>query len=179
MTEPQITSQVHRASNVSSAPDVVEEVPTLMQVFEAIRSLNDGGVEPTRERIADVTRLKLTTIDDRIKVLRAEGMISAVKQCYRPTQVHAPARPVWVGRLPDGIVKVEVGDEVSTYTPAEAGAVGCALMGYATETTALAKVTELQEMLLRITAENRELGREVKALKAELKADKKQAAMAF
>jgi hypothetical protein len=50
-----------------------EEAPTLMQVFEAIRPINDAGGEPTRERIVAMTGLKYTTVDDRIKVLRGEG----------------------------------------------------------------------------------------------------------
>ncbi|WKL15478.1 hypothetical protein QYQ99_24560 [Comamonas testosteroni] len=44
-----------------------------MQVFEAIRPINDAGGEPTRERIVAMTGLKPTTVDDRIKVLRGEG----------------------------------------------------------------------------------------------------------
>ena len=71
----QSTPVEHRHTAPVTGRDVgaTEEAPTLMQVFEAIRPINDAGGEPTRERIVAMTGLKPTTVDDRIKVLRGEG----------------------------------------------------------------------------------------------------------
>ena len=41
-----------------------------------------------------MTGLKPTTVDDRIKVLRGEGMISPLKQCYWPMHQHVAAQAV-------------------------------------------------------------------------------------
>ncbi|MFN3735108.1 hypothetical protein [Comamonas testosteroni] len=83
----------HRHTAPVTGRDVgaTEEAPTLMQVFEAIRPINDAGGEPTRERIVAMTG----TVDDRIKVLRGERMISLQKQCYRPLHQHVKLSVSW------------------------------------------------------------------------------------
>lgn len=114
-----------------------------MQVFEAIRPINDAGGEPTRERIVAMTGLKPTTVDDRIKVLRGEGMIR--KQCYRPLHQHVAAKAVSCTVMPNGVYKSEKGDEVMTLVPAEARQLAPMLAGgKALEASALERVQEME-----------------------------------
>ena len=159
------TSTIHKTAGGNPDTGAVEAVPTLTQVYEAIRQLHEAGEEPTRDRIHKMTGLNLTTVDDRIKVLRGEGMISAVKQCYRPVHQHGPARAVTVTHLADGRSILEIGEHVVHFNRAEGAMVGQAYAGVALEHTALARVTELQDKLLDEVVKRRALEKEIRALK--------------
>lgn len=169
------TSTIHKTAGGNPDAGAVEAVPTLTQVFEAIRQIHDAGGEPTRERIHQITGLKLSTVDDRIKVLRGEGMIAMAKQCYRPVHTHAPARDVIIGHLNNGMTMLEVGSCVLHLVPAEAHQVAQGLAGKAMEYTALERFQELQGQLLEEVAKRRALEREVKALKSLKRQDHRQA----
>ena len=168
------TSTIHKTAGGNPDTGAVEAVPTLTQVFEAIRQIHDAGGEPTRERIHQITGLKLSTVDDRIKVLRGEGMIAMAKQCYRPVHAHAPARDVIIAHLNNGMTMLEVGPYVLHLVPAEAHRVAQGLAGKAMEYTALERFQELQGQLLEEAARRRELEREVKALKSQRRVDWRQ-----
>lgn len=174
MTSEAITGLVHKTAGGNPDTGAVESVPTLTQVFEAIRQIHDAGGEPTRERIHQITGLKLSTVDDRIKVLRGEGMIAMAKQCYRPVHAHAPARDVIIAHLNNGMTMLEVGPYVLHLVPAEAHRIAQALAGKAMEYTALERFQELQGQLLEEAARRRELEREVKALKSHRRVDIRQ-----
>ena len=168
------TSTIHKTAGGNPDTGAVESVPTLTQVYEAIRQIHDAGEEPTRERIHKLTGLNLTTVDDRIKVLRGEGMIAAAKQCYRPVHQHGPARDVIIVHLNDGRTMVEIGTHVLHLGRVEAARLGQGLAGLALEHTALARVTELQDQLLEEAARRRELERKLKALEARRRGDHRQ-----
>lgn len=175
MTSEAITGLVHKTAGGNPDTGAVESVPTLTQVFEAIRQIHDAGGEPTRERIHQITGLKLSTVDDRIKVLRGEGMIAMAKQCYRPVHQHGPARAVTVTHLADGRSIFEIGEHVIHLTRTEGGMVGQAYAGIAVEYTALARITELQDQLLEEVAKRRSLEREVRGLRSLSRQDHRQA----
>lgn len=168
------TSTIHKTAGGNPDLGAAEAVPTLTQVLEAIRQLHDAGEEPTRDRIHKMTGLNLTTVDDRIKVLRGEGMIAAVKQCYRPVHQHGPARDVVIVHLNDGRTMVEIGEHVLHLVRAEAARLGQALAGVALEHTALARVQELQDRLMEEIGKRRSLEAEVRAIKAQRKVDGRQ-----
>ncbi|KGG90971.1 hypothetical protein P245_14505 [Comamonas thiooxydans] len=133
-------------------------------VFEAIRQIHDAGGEPTRERIVALTGLKPTTVDDRIKVLRGEGMISPLKQCYRPLHQHVAAQAVSCTVMPNGIYKIEKGDEVMTLVPAEARQLAPMLAGKALEASALERVQEIEARMVEMARTLQETERRYKAL---------------
>lgn len=158
-------SSTHRARDGGVDLGATEETPTLMLVFEAIRQIHDAGGEPTRERIVAMTGLKPTTVDDRIKVLRGEGMISPLKQCYRPLHQHVAAQAVSCTVMPNGIYKIEKGDEVMTLVPAEARQLAPMLAGKALEASALERVQEMEARMVEMAQQLREVQRRYKALK--------------
>ena len=159
-------TSTHRARDGGVDLGTTEETPTLMLVFEAIRQINDAGGEPTRERIVAMTGLKPTTVDDRIKVLRGEGMISPHKQCYRPLHQHVAAQAVSCTAMADGVLKIEKGDQLMTLVPAEARELGSLLQGKALETSALERVREMESRMVEMAQQLREIDRRYKALKA-------------
>ncbi|EFI61324.1 hypothetical protein CTS44_12734 [Comamonas thiooxydans] len=136
-----------------------------MLVFEAIRQIHDAGGEPTRERIVAMTGLKPTTVDDRIKVLRGEGMISPQKQCYRPLHQHVAAQAVSCTVMPNGVYKIEKGDEVMTLVPAEARQLAPMLAGKALEASALERVQEMETRMVEMAQQLRDVQRRYRGLK--------------
>lgn len=89
-------------------------------VLEAIQDLHNQEQIVTRETLSDLTGLKLTVIDDRLGVLADDGAILRVQRgVYVPAPHHPPARPMSKTVIPDGTVKIEIGDEVLTLTPRE------------------------------------------------------------
>ena len=159
-------SSTHRARDGGVDLGTTEETPTLMLVFEAIRQIHDAGGEPTRERIVTMTGLKPTTVDDRIKVLRGEGMISPHKQCYRPLHQHVAAQAVSCTVMTNGAYKIEKGDEVMMLVPAEARMLAPLLAGKALEASALERVQEMEARMMEMAQQLKEVDRRYKALKA-------------
>lgn len=139
----------HRAKDGGVDLGVTEQgASSLFRVFDAIRELHSAGERPTRERIVEITRLKPTTVDDRIKALRGEGLISHEKQCYMPLEQFAPAEAISMTVLPNGMYKLEKGYSVMELNPSEARAAGQLLAGKAMEASALERIHELQALVL-------------------------------
>lgn len=93
---------------------------TLMLVLEAVQDLHAQEQIVTRAALSELTGLKLTTIDDRLDVLVGEGDIIRVERgVFVPAVKHPPARPMSKTVIPDGSVKLEIGDDILTLTPRE------------------------------------------------------------
>lgn len=109
-----------------------EVISSRIQVLEAALDLYDQGLEITRSSLVRHTGLKTVTVDDCIKELkRREEIVQIVSGVYRPVFKHPPARAISRTTLPDGTVKIEVGDEVLTLTPKESRMLGEAMGGSA------------------------------------------------
>lgn len=89
-------------------------------VLDAVRDLHAQEQLVTREGVAEATGLKLTVVDDRLGVLVDDGEILRIKRgVFKPAVAHPPARTMSKTILPDGWVKIEIGDEILTLTPRE------------------------------------------------------------
>lgn len=102
---------------------------TLDDVLNAVHDLHNSDQIITRESLSKLTGHKLSIIDDRLQTLLDNNKISRVqKGIYVPIHQHPQARQVCVYRLPDGTVKLEIGDDhIITMVPSEARMVGMAL----------------------------------------------------
>ena len=99
-------------------------------VFEAIQDLHVHEQIVTREILAELTGLKLTTIDDRLAHLVDNGRIRRVQRgVFVPMEQHRPARPISRTLCPDGTTVLEVGDTVMILSPREARMVGELMAG--------------------------------------------------
>ena len=93
---------------------------TKQQILDAIQDLHNAEQMVTREALQEVTGLKLTIIDDRVAVLVDEGLvIRKGRGVFVPAVQHPPARPISKTVMPDGAVKIEIGDTVLDLTPRE------------------------------------------------------------
>jgi hypothetical protein len=89
-------------------------------VLEAIRELHSQGLPSTRDALTRVTGLKLITIDESLKSLKDMELVWAPERgVYRPIHLHPPSRAMSKTILPNGLVKLEIGDDVLTLTPQE------------------------------------------------------------
>lgn len=89
-------------------------------VLDALRDLHQQEQIVTRETLHELTGLKLSIIDDRLKALIEEMLIVRVgRGVFVPAEQHPPARPMSKTLLPDGTVNLEIGDHVIILTPAE------------------------------------------------------------
>lgn len=100
-------------------------------VFQAVVSLREADQVATRETVADITALKLSVVDDRLRALVLDGRLQRlIRGVYEVAPGYAAPRTIFCGILHDGCVKLEIGDEVLTLTPNEARRVARALGGF-------------------------------------------------
>lgn len=103
---------------------------TAETVFEAIQDLHAREQIVTRETLAEMTGLKMTTIDDRLGYLVDNGRIRRVQRgVFVPMEQHKPARPISRTLCPDGTTVLEVGDTVMILSPRESRMLGELLAG--------------------------------------------------
>lgn len=108
-------------------------------VLEEIIDLHANEQIVTRETLADFTGRKLAIIDEALRTLVNEEKVARVQRgVYVPVVQHPVARVVSMTMLPDGTVKLEIGDDhVLTLTPKEARTVGVALGGIAAQAASI------------------------------------------
>ena len=98
-----------------------------VQVLEAAIDLHNQEQIITRETLSQILPdLTMGKIDDRLVFLVDTGKLIRVQRgVYVPVVRHAPSRPICKYLLPDGTVKIEIGDDVVlTMTPREARHLG-------------------------------------------------------
>lgn len=137
---------------------------TKSMVLDSMQDLFNQGRPVTRERLAEMTGLTLTVVDDRVKALVNDGEAVRVDRgVYEPVARHAAPRIMSRTNLPGGLVKLEIGDEMLTLTPSECRTLGEMLAG----TAALAMAVSAERQSVLMTAE---MAREVKGLRKKVEA---------
>lgn len=108
------------------------------QIYAAVQELRELGQEATRHTIAQLTGLKMTIVDDRLRTLVDDGRLRRlVRGVYDLEKPYPPPRPMFFGILADGFVKLEVGDDVLTLSPTEARRLARGLGGFAEDSRLL------------------------------------------
>lgn len=107
-------------------------------VIEAVEDLHAQEQVATRDTIAAAAGLKLSIVDDRLKVLVNDGRLHRVSAgVFVPAAKHPPSRPISKTVLPDGRVKLEIGDDILTLTPKEDRALAALQAGVAIQFAAI------------------------------------------
>ncbi len=140
---------------------------TTALVLEAVQDLHNQEQIVTRETLAELTGLKLTVIDDRLGTLTDDGMLLRVQRgVYVPAVQHPAARPMSKTVMPDGMVKIEIGDEVLTLTPREDRALANLMAGAAAQAAAIETGRNAALLAAELSEEVKQLRRKVSALEA-------------
>lgn len=99
-------------------------------VFEAVEQLYNYEHPVSRIQVQKFTGLKQSVVDDRLATLANDGRLDReLPGYYRPVVQHPPARSVAKFLLPDGTVKLLVGEDVLTLTPRESHLVAQQMAG--------------------------------------------------
>lgn len=126
----------------------VDRISSRVLVMDAIKDLYDQEIPVTSPAIIRATGLKPVTVADCIKTLKERGEIwTPERGIYRPVLKHPPARAVSRTTLPDGTVKLEVGDEILTLTPRESRMVAEAMGGSAALLVAIESANQMAEVV--------------------------------
>jgi hypothetical protein len=92
--------------------------------------LRDRGRLITRQSLSELLRLRMTIIDDHVKRMKDNGEIRmAVPGVYELLDEAPPDRAISATFLPNGRVKVEVGDDLLDLSMRECQALGMATAG--------------------------------------------------
>ena len=131
-------------------------------VLGAIEDLHAREQIVTRETLAELTGLKLTTIDDRLGHLVDTGKIRRVQRgVFVPLEQHRPARPISRTLCPDGTTVLEVGDTVMILSPRESRMIGELMAGSSQQYAAIEIGHEAARLNAVLQAQNSEVRREV------------------
>lgn len=104
-------------------------------ILEAIIDLHNKEIPASRTTIAQLTGIKQTSVDECLKRLADDEIIYRLcSGVFAPMTQHPPARTIYKAVLPDGTVKIDIGDDmVLTLTPKEARILGGLMLPDATE----------------------------------------------
>ena len=131
-------------------------------VMGAIEDLHAREQIVTREILAELTGLKLTTIDDRLGHLVDTGKIRRVQRgVFVPLEQHRPARPISRTLCPDGTTVLEVGDTVMILSPRESRMIGELMAGSSHQYAAIEIGHETARLNAALQAQISDVRREV------------------
>ena len=139
-------------------------------VFQCIvdMTLANPRVSATRQAVAQELGVKYTLIDDHIDKLLERGRIRRViSGIFEPTEIR-PDRAVSVTTLPDGMVKLELGDECIELTPREIRMVLQGLGGYGMQYDRLQKGRDWARMAADMNTTLKATQRQLREVAAEL-----------
>ncbi len=144
-------------------------ISSTARVFDAVRELRGLEQIATRETVAELTGLKLSVVDDRLRTLVDDGKLKRLlRGIYELVEEYPETRAISKTVLPTGYVKYDIGDFVLTLTPVEdrvlsqlgMGAVGQAVLIHSTNqhlylaTELAAKVERLERQLKAYSTNN-------------------------
>lgn len=137
---------------------------TLQQILDTVQELHNLEQIVTREAVREATGLALTIVDDRLGTLVDRGDIVRIgRGVFVPAVRHPPARAISKTVMPDGMVKIEIGEIVLDLTPREDRHLAGMLAGSAAQLTAVvsgaestAQIVALRMRVGRMEAELRE-----------------------
>ncbi len=118
------------------------------RVYEAVQELRSLEQIATRVTVAELTGLKQDVVDDRLRALVDNGRLSRlIRGVYEVVDRHPPARAISKTLMPDGSVKLEVGDEILTLTPREDRILATILVGAATQAIQIETVRQFTTLM--------------------------------
>jgi hypothetical protein len=148
---------------------MAENLTSGQKIWDAMRDLANQEQVITRELLEDLTGLKMYIIDSHIKTLKSAGKIVAlVGGVYRIANEYPVTRSMSKTVLPDGMVKIEIGDEVLTLTPKEDRALAGLQAGAAVQYAAIDAGRASTMLAAQLGEQVKKLSRQVAALHAKV-----------
>lgn len=118
----------------TTAPESNKLSPARKAVLEALESLEGSGEIGTRKALAEATGVNLVNLKEHLDALLESGHIERPERgIYRIVNIQE-ARAVTCTALPDGRVKLEIGDNLIELTPPEQRMLGRMMAGFSFRT---------------------------------------------
>ena len=89
-------------------------------VLAAINTICDHREAASRPMLVSMTGLRMQVVDEQVKVLKERGLIRMANAGFYIPVDQSPDRAVSTTSLPQGRLKVEVGDDLLNLNPREA-----------------------------------------------------------
>lgn len=134
-------------------------------IFDAVVDLHNNEQIVTRTTLAAILDMKIGIIDDRLSYLvDIEKIMRVERGVYIPVIQHPVSRIMSKMVLPDGTVKIEIGDEVLTLTPKEARTLGNLVVAEAMQYSNIELGHNMAMIQSSLTGQVRSLARSVEKL---------------
>lgn len=131
-------------------------------IWGALEDLRAQAQAATRQRLANVTGLKLVTVDDHINRMVEDGLlrrpVAGVVEIIDPMP---EPRSVSVTLMPGGLSKVEVGDVCLELWPQERRLLGTLLQGDSSQLSNILAGEQMNMLVGQVWNELRQLKREL------------------
>lgn len=146
----------------TTTAEVKPKVETRTLIWDALESLRASAQVATRQRLANVTGLKLVTVDDHLKSMVEDGLlrrpVNGVVEIIDPMP---EPRSVSVTLMPGGLSKVEVGDICLELWPQERRLLGSLLQGDACQLSNILAGEQMNTLVGQVWGELRQLKRDL------------------
>lgn len=158
----------------SAAPAIT----STQRVFDAVRDLRAADQIATRETVAELTSIKLSVVDDRLRALVDDGKLKRLlRGIYELVESYPPTRNISKTILDSGYTLVEISgrdgaeDVVLHLTPSEDRALSMLSVGAAGQAILINSTNQHLFLATELAAKVEKQGRELKAMR-ELLRDK-------
>ncbi len=154
-------------NTLEHAEEPAKLIPSKQRVFEAVRELRAVEQIATRETVAELTGLKLSVVDDRLRTLVDDGKLKRLlRGIYELVENFPEPRTISKTVLPNGAVVYDIGDDVITLSPQEARTLAELSMGAAGTAVMIQSTNQHLFLATELAAKVEKLERELKAHKA-------------
>lgn len=160
--EPMHQSTMEKIESTTCKP-----IPSTERIYQAVRELRAMDQIATRETVAELTGLKLSVVDDRLRNLVDDGRLKRLlRGVYELVESFPEPRAISKTVLPNGAVVYDIGDDVWTLSPQEARVLAELSMGAAGTAVLINSTNQHLYLATELAAKVEKLEREMKALKA-------------
>lgn len=137
------------------------------RIYDAVRDLRSLEQIATRETVAELTGLKLSVVDDRLRALVDDGRLKRLlRGIYELVEAYPASRAISKTIVGNGYVKIEIGDQLLTLTPSEDRDLAMLQAGAAGQAILINSTTQHLYLATELAAKVEKLERELKAHKA-------------
>ena len=152
---------------IESTATASKPIPSTERIFQAVRELRAMDQIATRETVAELTNLKLSVVDDRLRTLVDDGKLKRLlRGVYELVESFPAPRAISKTVLPNGAVVYDIGDEVLTLSPQEARVLAELSMGAAGTAVLINSTNQHLYLATELAAKVEKMEREMKAYKA-------------
>ena len=157
----------HSIDKTESTETASKPIPSTERIFQAVRELRAMDQIATRDTVAELTGLKMTVVDDRLRALVDDGKLKRLlRGVYELVESFPEPRAISKTVLPNGAVVYDIGDEVLTLSPQEARVLAELSMGAAGTAVLINSTNQHLYLATELAAKVERLEREMRAYKA-------------